>query len=157
MKPNFLFFLATLLFLFSCTPDTPEESVKETNPLAGSYVIKSVILKNCNTSSNNLVANFSTNNDCVSNIEFEHCRVGKLIISEDNTFTSTLRVTRKSLLLNLTVGLYSINGQGKATAASNIMNICIGNNCDDFVIDGNTFTHTYESLDCTNVIVLEKE
>lgn len=116
-----------------------------------------MVLKNCSPESNNVNANFSNGRDCVSNVEFEHCRSGRLIIAEDNSFTSTLKITRRSLLLNLNFILYTIKGQGNVSSAGQTLTICIGNKCDDFVVDDNTYTHTYETLGCTNKIILEKE
>jgi len=149
---KYLLPLLTIL-LFSCGSDDPIGS----NSIEGSYIVKSLILQNCNPESNNVNANFSNSMDCVSNVEFEHCRSGRLIISEDNSFTSTINISRRSLILDFTLPLYSINGQGVASSAGQSLNICIDNNCDEFVIEGNSYTHTYQSVGCTNIIILEKE
>ena len=141
------------LIFFSCSKDDSGSS----NSNAGSYVVKTVILENCNPESNNVIVDFSDGVDCISNLEYEHCRSGKLIIAEDNTFTSTIGILRTSLFFNLTLPLFSITGQGTASEAGQTLNICIGNNCKEFVVDGNTYTHTYETVGCTNIIVLEKE
>ena len=141
------------LLMFSCSEDEPDV----TNPNAGSYVVKSLVLESCTPESNNVNANFSEGTDCVSNTEYEHCRSGRLIIAEDNTFTSTIKISRRSFVLDLNLPLYTINGQGNASAAGQTLNICIGNNCDEFIVEGNTYTHTYETIGCTNKIILEKE
>jgi len=137
--------------MFSCSKDSDND-----NNLAGTYSVSQIILENCDPSSINIVVNFN-NQDCVTQNDYIHCRSGKLILNRDNTFTSTISTTRGSVSLGFSLPFFSLNKQGNYQVSNTTMNLCVGNDCDDFTISNDKLSYTYSSLGCTNTIVLKKE
>lgn len=148
---NLLLLLIVAMSIMSCAEDDPS------NELAGSYVLEYIEMTDCASA---LLADWSnTSESCIRNNDNDgdYCRLGRLIIAEDGTVSSSITTENKSDLITLTLPILSINGQGTVTTGGNFANICLAS-CVDYEISGTKLVRAYTStVGCNVTIRLVKE
>ena len=141
MKTLELFLIMLFLIIVtSCTKDDEDK-----NELAGTYVIKRIEVSICPQA---YFVDWNNDQNCVSasNFNNQYCREGLLQIKDDNSVVSSIRVVGNGP--GFYGELWRLNGTGSISITGNIAQICVGNFCDDYIIDGNYLTSSIMGAGC---------